>query len=155
MNDIEKINRLHITARYAETDMMGIIHHSVYPVWFEAARTNMIRSIGITYSQLEKDGIMLPLSELNCKYISPVHYEDDVIIETRISKLSFAKIEFTYRAVFDGNVKAQGSTLHGFVDSKTFRAINIKKVRPELYEKLKERICTEWCDTDGEACIKV
>ena len=64
MNDIEKINRLHITARYAETDMMGIIHHSVYPVWFEAARTNMIRSIGITYSQLEKDGIMLPLSEI-------------------------------------------------------------------------------------------
>ncbi len=140
MNEDEKIDRLCITARYAETDMMGIIHHSVYPVWFEAARTNYIKSLGVTYSELEREGIMLPLSELNCKYIRPLHYEDEVIIETIISKLSFAKIEFSYRAVFNGDVMAQGSTLHGFVDSKTFRPVNIKKIRPQLYEKLSERV---------------
>ena len=55
---MEKINRLEITARYAETDMMGIIHHSVYPVWFEAARTEFIKMTGITYSELEKQGII-------------------------------------------------------------------------------------------------
>lgn len=146
MNEAEKIDRLCITARYAETDMMGIIHHSVYPVWFEAARTNYIKSLGVTYSELERDGIMLPLSELNCKYIRPLHYEDEVIIETIISKLSFAKIEFSYRAVFDGNVMAKGSTLHGFVDSKTFRPVNIKKIRPQLYEKLSERFSDGWSD---------
>ena len=70
---MEKINRLEITARYAETDMMGIIHHSVYAVWFEAARTEFIKMTGISYTQLEKSGIMLPLSELCCKYILPVH----------------------------------------------------------------------------------
>lgn len=142
---MEKINKLSITARYAETDMMGIIHHSVYPVWFEAARTNFIKSTGITYSELEKQGIMLPLSELSCKYLLPLHYEDEVIVETRVSKLSFAKIEFSYRVLHNGEVTAQGMTVHGFVDSKTFRPVSLKKVKPDLYEILKQTVSTEWC----------
>ncbi len=142
---MEKINRLEITARYAETDMMGIIHHSVYPVWFEAARTEFIKMTGITYSELEKQGIMLPLSELSCKYILPLHYEDRVIVETRLSSLSFAKIEFAYRVLLDGKVTAAGRTLHGFVDSKSFRPVSLKKVRPELYEKLREVQTNDWC----------
>lgn len=146
---MEKTDRITITARYAETDMMGIIHHSVYPVWFEAARTHFIKSTGLKYSELEKSGIMLPLSELNCKYFHPVHYEDEVTIETIVSKLSFAKIEFSYRAVIDGKIMAQGSTVHGFVDSSSFRPLNIKKKDPALYEILKERICTDWCEIDG------
>ena len=141
---MEKINRLNITARYAETDMMGIIHHSVYPVWFEAARTEFIKVTGITYSELEKQGVMLPLAELSCRYISPVHYEDEVTIETRVSKLSFAKIEFSYRVILDGEVKAEGQTLHGFVSSETFRPVSIKKANAEFYEKLKEIVTSGW-----------
>ncbi len=142
---MEKIDKLTITARYAETDMMGIIHHSVYPVWFEAARTHFIKSTGMTYSELERRGVMLPLTELSCQYILPIHYEDEVVVETRLSGLSFAKIEFSYRVILDGKTMAQGKTLHGFVDSKTFRPLSIKKVQPELYAKLKETISTEWC----------
>lgn len=141
---MEKINRLNITARYAETDMMGIIHHSVYPVWFEAARTEFIKVTGITYSELEKQGIMLPLAELSCRYISPLHYEDEVTIETRVSKLSFAKIEFSYRVIHNGEIKAEGQTLHGFVSSETFRPVSIKKQNPAFYEKLKEIVTTGW-----------
>ena len=142
---MEKTDKLTITARYAETDMMGIIHHSVYPVWFEAARTHFIKSTGMTYSELERRGVMLPLTELSCQYILPIHYEDEVVVETRLSGLSFAKIEFSYRVILDGKTMAQGKTLHGFVDSKTFRPLSIKKVQPELYAKLKETISTEWC----------
>lgn len=142
---MEKTDKLTITARYAETDMMGIIHHSVYPVWFEAARTHFIKSTGMTYSELERRGVMLPLAELSCQYILPIHYEDEVVVETRLSGLSFAKIEFSYRVILDGKTMAQGKTLHGFVDSKTFRPLSIKKVQPELYAKLKETISTEWC----------
>lgn len=141
---MEKINYLDIKARYAETDMMGVIHHSVYPVWFEAARTEIIKTAGISYSELEKSGVMTPLSELNCKYLRPVKYEDVVTIETRISKLTFARIEFSYRVVLDGEIMASGSTLHGFVDSRTFRPINLKKQRPELFERLSELVSTEW-----------
>lgn len=131
-------NETLITARYAETDQMGIIHHSVYPVWFEVGRTNFIKMLGVTYSQLEKDGVMLPLASLNCKYIHPIHYEDEVIIETSVSELKFAKIEFLYRVIMkeSGTVMATGSTVHAFVDSNTFRPVNIKKINPEMYQKL-------------------
>lgn len=142
--DMEKINKLEITARYAETDMMGIIHHSVYPVWFEAARTEFIRMTGITYTELEKQGIMLPLAELTCKYLKPVHYEDRVTIETRLSKLSFAKIEFSYRVILDGTIMSEGSTLHGFVSSETFRPVNLKKLQPALYSQLSELLTQGW-----------
>ncbi len=141
---MEKINRLKITARYAETDMMGIIHHSVYAVWFEAARTEFIKAVGVTYTQIEKSGIMLPLSQLNCKYHSPVRYEDEVTIETRLVHVSFAKIEFAYRVMLDGETKAEGSTVHGFVDSKTFRPVSLKKADPMLYEKLCGMVTAEW-----------
>ena len=141
---MEKINKLEITARYAETDMMGIIHHSVYPVWFEAARTEFIKMTGISYSKLEKDGIMLPLASLECKYLRPVHYEDKVTIETRLSKLTYARIEFTYRVMLMGNVMAEGSTMHGFVDSSTFRPVNLKMLKPELFSQLTEMLTQGW-----------
>lgn len=134
---METVNKLEIVARYAETDRMGIIHHSVYPVWFEAARTEYIKMTGVSYSQLEERGIMLPLSELSCRYIKPVHYEDRVTIETRLEKLSFARIEFEYRVILHGELMATGKTMHGFVDSHTFRPVNIRNKEPELYEKLK------------------
>ena len=120
---------INITARYAETDQMGIIHHSVYPVWFEVARTEFIKTSG-----------MLPLSELTCKYIYPVHYEDNVTIRVNIEKLSFAKITFGYKVILDGRVMSQGTTTHGFVDSNTFRPVNIKKVMPDFYEKLLKEV---------------
>lgn len=130
-----------ITARYAETDQMGIIHHSVYPVWFEVARTEFIKIAGITYTQFEKDGVMLPLSELSCRYIRPVHYEDRVIIEATVERLSFSRIVFHYRVLLEGELMAEGTTTHGFVSSQTFRPVNIKKVMPGFYDKLSEAVC--------------
>lgn len=129
----------YITARYAETDQMGIVHHSVYPIWFEVGRTDFIKSLGVTYTQLEKEGVMLPLAILNCKYHFPVHYEDEVVIETFIKQVWAAKIEFGFNVKLRESDKlaAEGSTIMGIVDTKTFRPINLKKVRPELYEKLK------------------
>lgn len=133
---MDKINYLEITARYAETDMMGIIHHSVYPVWFEAARTELIKDTGISYSELEKSGIMLPLAHLECDYIMPVHYEDRVTVESFITKLTPARIVFGYRVMLDGKLCVKGSTTHGFVSSETFRPISLKKNDPGLYGKL-------------------
>ena len=132
-----KTDRIEIIARYAETDMMGIIHHSVYPVWYEAARTEFIRNMtGMSYSELEKKGIMLPLTDLECHYIRPVHYEDRVTIETEIKKLTAARIEFQYRVFVNGELMAGGGTSHGFVSSETFRQVKLKKTEPELFERL-------------------
>lgn len=129
-----------IVARYAETDQMGIVHHSVYPIWFEVGRTDFIKLMGITYSQLEESGVMMPLASLQCKYILPIKYEDEIKVETTVSNLKAAKIEFYYRVIRDGVVCVEGSTVHAFVDSKTFRPINMKKINLSLYEKLSNAI---------------
>lgn len=124
-----------IVARYAETDQMGIVHHSVYPIWFEVGRTDFIKLMGMTYSELEESGIMLPLASLECRYILPIKYEDEVIIETTVVSVKAAKIEFHYRVLRENQVCSEGGTVHAFVDSKSFRPINIRKANPALYEK--------------------
>lgn len=136
------ITETKIVARYAETDKMGIIHHSVYPIWYEAARTDFIKAFGISYSKLENMGLMMPLVNLACHYSIPAKYEDEIIIRTKISKISCGKILFEYKAFIQPEDKliGYGSTEHGFVNSKTFKPINAKKFAPELFEKLKNSI---------------
>ena len=132
-----KTDSIELVARYAETDMMGIIHHSVYAVWFEAARTEFIRNMtGIRYTDLEKQGIMLPLTDLECHYILPIHYEDRVTIQTEIKKLSYSRITFQYKAFVNDKLMASGETTHGFVSTETFRPISLKKLNAGLFEKL-------------------
>ena len=130
--------RTKIIARYAETDMMGIVHHSVYPVWYEAARTEYIKQFGISYSDMEKLGVMMPLTAFSCKFGAPAHYEDEIIIETVPVKLTPARITFSYTAIraADWAKLGSGITEHGFVDSVTFRPINTKKRLPELYKQV-------------------
>lgn len=70
------IHHTSIVVRYAETDQMGIVHHAVYPVWYEVARTELIRQIGIPYSQMEAMGVMTPLVELKSRYKGVTRYED-------------------------------------------------------------------------------
>ncbi len=128
-----------IIARYAETDQMGIIHHSVYPVWFEVGRTDFIKYLGYSYSQMEKDGIMLPLVSLNCVYLLPAKYEDELIIQTTISELKYSNITFSYEVirVSDNAVIAKGSTVHAFVNANDFKVVSIKKKNLDIYNTLK------------------
>lgn len=133
---------IEVTVRYAETDKMGITHHSVYPIWFELARTEMIKNIGITYTKMEEEGIMLPLSELSCKYMLPSTYEDVLKIRVSISKLTPARIDFNYEVYKEGIEKpiATGKTEHAWADSKTLKPLNFKKHFPEYYEKIEKLV---------------
>lgn len=135
------ISETKITVRYAETDQMGIVHHSVYPIWYEAARTEAIKKIGITYSALEKNGIMTPLVELNCKYILPAEYEDVLRITVEISKLTPARIVFNYQVFKDGIEKPinTGSTTHAWV-GRDLKPINLKRQFPDIFEKVSELV---------------
>ena len=131
------ITKSYVTARYAETDQMGVVHHSVYAVWYELARTEFIKQIGISYSQMEEMGILLPLSELHCKYHQATLYEDELTIETRILMLTPSRIQFGY-TIYKKGVAAPvstGSTMHGWTD-KTLKPFNMKKRYPELYESI-------------------
>lgn len=133
------ISKTKITVRYAETDQMGIVHHSVYPIWYEAARTEAVKKIGMTYSSLEKNGVMMPLVELNCKYNMPAEYENVLTITVEIAKLTPARIVFNYQVFKHGIEKPinTGSTIHAWV-GKDLRPINLKKQYPEVFEKISE-----------------
>lgn len=130
-----------ITARYGETDMMGIVHHSVYPLYYEQARVDFIKLFGVTYKQLEEQGLMMPLIKLECNYKKALKFADDFIVETRVESIKPSKIKFSYRVLdCNDNLLNFGSTEHGFVDSKTFKPINAKKRFADLYEQLEENI---------------
>lgn len=140
-----KISKTELTVRYAETDQMGIVHHSVYPIWYEAGRTDYIKMFGISYTEMEAAGVMMPLINLTCHYGIPAKYEDVVVVETRATKLSAAKMVLYYevKRKSDGVLLGSGTTEHGFVDSKTFKSINVKKKIPELFAKISEDIREE------------
>ena len=69
--------RTKVTVRYAETDRMGIVHHSNYPIWYEIARNDYIKMFGISYTDMENAGVMTPLLNLSCHFGIPALYEDD------------------------------------------------------------------------------
>ena len=135
------IAKTKILPRYAETDKMGIIHHSVYAIWYEQARTYFFNEIGFKYDEIEKMGIMTPLVELNCKYKRPAYYNQEVEIRTKIIELTPAKFTLEYN-IYDANENLIniGKTTLAWSDAKTFKIINLKKTYPEMYEKLEELV---------------
>lgn len=123
-----------INVRYAETDQMGIVHHSVYAVWYEVARTDFCKAVGLPYKDMEASGVLTPLVNLGCKFIKPALYDDTLTIKTRISKLTPARVEFSYEVYKEGEIKPinTGFTTHALVD-ENLHPINTKKVHPEIY----------------------
>lgn len=124
-----------IVVRYAETDRMGIVHHSVYPIWYELGRTDFIKAIGLTYSQMEEMGIMLPLVSLTSNYKRPSNYEDELIIKTSINKLTPARIEFLYEVYKEDELINTGTTVHAWV-GKDLKPLNVKKHFADIYSKI-------------------
>jgi len=127
-----------LTVRYAETDQMGIVHHSNYYVYFEAAREDFIMGASIRYKHMEDVGVMMPLVETQCKYYEGAKYADKIIVETTLEELSPVKVALLYNVIreADGKLLAKGKTVQTFVDKNTFKIVNLKKKYNELWEKL-------------------
>lgn len=136
----------HIRVRYAETDKMGIVHHSNYPVWFEIGRSEFCRTRGFSYREMEeKDNALLVVAEIYCRYKSPAFYEDELTVRTKIGELRSRTLRFVYEIyrAFDDTVLAEGETLHVVTDSE-------KKVR-SLPENYKEMLLIELDGKDENA----
>ncbi|HTX77879.1 MAG TPA: thioesterase family protein [Terracidiphilus sp.] len=109
--------------RYAETDQMGIVYYANYLVWFEIGRVELLRSLGLAYSQMEKDHkLILPVVEANCRYRAPARYDDEILIETRPALLRGSVLKFAYRILRNGmdgeqpQLLAEGETVHVVCD---------------------------------------
>jgi acyl-CoA thioester hydrolase len=113
----------HITrvrVRYAETDKMGVVYYANYFVWFEVARTDLLRAAGWSYREMEADGVQLPVIEANCSYRQGARYDDEVEIRTAGRLISPVRLAFDYQVVrpADGAPLAEGRTVHAAVDLK-------------------------------------
>ena len=108
-----------IIPRYNETDQTGVVHHTVYPVWFEMGRTELLRVNGLAYSELEKNGIYFVVVELAVKYRRPAFYDEKLDLETICSRITSARVEHSYclKRQGTGVLLAEGSSILACVDS--------------------------------------
>ena len=103
-----------LRARFAETDQMGVVHHSVYPVWFEAGRVEWMRERGMSYREMEESGLSLAVSRLEVIYRSAAYFDDEIAVVSTMTDARSRLIAFEYRLERypDGDLIASGRTVH-------------------------------------------
>jgi len=103
---------IQIRVRYAETDRMGLLHHANYLVYFEQARTELLRQLGMTYKDLEDQGFLLVLTKIEVHYKSPARYDDVLMIRTTVERTTAVRIDHRYEVHCEGRLVAEArSTL--------------------------------------------
>jgi acyl-CoA thioester hydrolase len=105
-----------IRVRYAETDRMGLLHHANYLVYFEQARTDLLRSQGLTYREMEDQGFFLVITNVEVKFKSPAHYDDVLTVRATVARSTAIRIEHTYDVRCEGRPIAEGKTTLACVD---------------------------------------
>lgn len=122
---------IQIRVRYAETDRMGLLHHANYLIYFEQARTELLRQIGMTYKDLEDQGYLLVLTKFEVRYKSPARYDDMLTIRTTVVRTTAVRIDHRYEVLCEGRLVAEASS--------TLACVN-REGRPQvLPESLRER----------------
>lgn len=111
---IESVSK--VTVRYAETDAMGIVYHANYLPWLEISRTQMLKEVGFPYKQLEEDGLLLPVLEINFKYRKPARYDEEITIITRMKKEPLVKIHLEYEVKRGTDLLGTGYSIHAFMN---------------------------------------
>jgi len=112
------MHRYDLRVRYADTDRMGFAYYAHYLRWFEIGRAELIRSLGMSYREVEETGVSLPVVEARCRYLKPARYDDLLVIETGVVRLGRASVRFGYRVVreaTDPALLAWGVTEHCFL----------------------------------------
>jgi acyl-CoA thioester hydrolase len=104
---------------------MGIAHHSNYIVWFEIGRTDLCRATGISYREIEERGLILVVTEVQCRYRAPYRYDDEVVIRTSVSEAQSRAIRFAYelRGGSGETIHANGHSQHVWVDRESRRPV--------------------------------
>jgi acyl-CoA thioester hydrolase len=102
-----------IRVRYAETDQMGMVYYANYLIWMEVGRSDFCRECGFSYREMEREEqAFLAVAEANCRYLAPARYDDEVVIETVLSRVRSRVVEFNYQIRSGGTLLAEGRTLH-------------------------------------------
>jgi len=105
-----------IRVRYAETDRMGLLHHANYLVYFEQARTDLLRSLGLTYKDMEDQGFLLVVTKVEVRFRRPARYDDLLTVRTTVEKTTMVRIDHRYEVFCEGQLLAEGSSTLACVD---------------------------------------
>ena len=139
MKDIEVYKH---TVQYYETDMMGFAHHSNYIRWMEEARVDLLEQLSIDYTSMEKQGIVSPTIEVNCRYRKSTTFPENVFIYVTITEFKGVKLKFAYLMKnANGEIVAEASSVHCFID-KNGKPIRLAKEYPEYYGIIMDNIVT-------------
>jgi len=99
--------------RYAETDQMGVVYYANYFVWMEIGRTDFCRTCGFSYRDLEvEEKAYIAVANANCRYIASARYDDEILVETQLSRLKRRVLEFSYKISKGDSLLAEGQTVH-------------------------------------------
>jgi acyl-CoA thioester hydrolase len=101
-----KVHEIKFKTRYAETDQMGYIHHSIYAQYYEMGRIDLMEQIGISYKQMEKDGYILPVYHLATKYLIPLTFDELITLKTKVNYLKGVRLSFGYEIFNEAGQKA-------------------------------------------------
>ena len=125
-----------IRVRYAETDPMKYVYYGNYATYFEVARVELFRMLGIPYDEIEKRGIWLPVSEFSIKYLKPALYDQELEIHTFIKKIPGVRIDFEYEIYNDSKEKiTEAKTTLFFLDAESNKVIKCPDFLMELLMK--------------------
>lgn len=137
------ISTREIEVRYAETDQMGVVYHANYLIWMELGRTQLIKDLGFNYAELEKDGILSPVMDIQASYKKPLLYGQKAIVKTWIEEYDGLRVNYGYEILNEeGELAVTGLTKHVCVKKDSFRPLSIRKKYPEwheAYEKAKKQ----------------
>jgi acyl-CoA thioester hydrolase len=131
------IHEFEFRIAYADTDRMGVVYYANYFILFERGRTELLRSLGVRYRDLEeKMRILLPAMEADCRYLAPARYDDLIRIRTSVSELGRAHVSFQYEIqnAETGRLLARGSTKHPFVNP-TWKPVRAPEPLRQLLER--------------------
>ena len=118
-----------LTTRYAETDQMGVIHHGTYATYFELARIEWLRSLGLSYSKLETQGILLPVLSLSTEFKHPLYFEDQIQIEICLDSDPTSILDFSYQIYNKNKVLCTTAKSRlAFVNASTRKIMRCPKV---------------------------
>jgi acyl-CoA thioester hydrolase len=111
--------------RYKDTDQMGIAHHSNYIVWFEIGRTDLCRETGFPYSEIERRGFLLVVTEVGCRFRIPFRYDEEIVIRTAVEQAASRAMRFSYELLnASGEVQhATGFSAHMWLDRETRKPV--------------------------------
>jgi acyl-CoA thioester hydrolase len=119
-NHNQIVNETRLRVRYAETDQMGVVYHSNHFIWFEVGRVELLRQMGFSYREMEsKDNRFIAVAEAKCRYRAPAHYDDEILVRTRLLNARESVLHFGYELLRaqDGSLLAEGETTHIVTDA--------------------------------------